>query len=263
MTSSGSPFVRVREFLVYGVAWRSSWRWSQAWWAYVERLGRAGQNKGLGDDVRTSGELPLLRRVLVGAPARALVLDIGANLGEWGATAKRARRDLDVVAFEPQIELASPPGVWRVVCALSDRVDKVRMVRGVSGDPCAQVSPWGGYVVDAMPLDVWMREHRPGQAVFFMKLDVEGHELEVLRGARETLRRTTHVQVEVGHTRLEDVAAVLPGWACGRVLKHGALCPVPDVSREGTVGISNYVFTNPHAEPTTPRPAGRVVEVLE
>lgn len=71
--------------------------------------------------------------------------------------------------------------------------------------------------VDVDPLDTWLERRSPGSRVALLKVDVEGHELEVFRGARRVL--TEHrphilVECEVRHLRdssMGDVFGYLGG----------------------------------------------------
>ncbi len=63
-------------------------------------------------------------------------------------------------------------------------------------------------VVDVRPLDAVLDE--AGQdAVDFLKVDVEGHELEVLAGAKDTLSRTRRAALEVDTVNLQRVEQIM------------------------------------------------------
>jgi len=49
----------------------------------------------------------------------------------------------------------------------------------------------------------------PGSHIDYLKIDVEGAEVDVLRGAVETLKRTRYLQVEVFDQNLNEVKTML------------------------------------------------------
>jgi len=49
----------------------------------------------------------------------------------------------------------------------------------------------------------------PGSYIDYLKIDVEGAELDVLRGATETLRRTRYIQVEIRKHDIREAALML------------------------------------------------------
>ena len=147
------------------------------------------------------------------ATARALigrgdcVADIGANKGAYLYWLRRAVADHGtVLAFEPQPTLAAylraavAQFAWANVrvreLALSDAPGaRLLHVPGAAVSPGASLEPSAlsettGVMLEcrADTLDRVMQEERSGP-LRFAKIDVEGHELAVFRGAQDTLRR--------------------------------------------------------------------------
>lgn len=144
-------------------------------------------------------------------PGRTFV-DVGANLGLYtrGAVAHRMK----VVAIEPNPSLADnlerlfPRGVRVVRRALSDRAGNSTFYLPVTprgeihsrGSLGADANP--GYALRALEVETIPLDALRLTDVAIVKIDVEGHELAVLRGATELLARdrpTLLVEIEERH----------------------------------------------------------------
>lgn len=130
-------------------------------------------------------------------------VDVGANIGYFTAImAQLAGPSGKVLSFEPvpenffvlkrNSELASENGatVTAIHAAVSERPGPVRIIRREYStyhqiEPIA--SPAGKDSVAGVCLDEEISRLAPDQPVSFLKIDVEGHELPVLRGLRQSL----------------------------------------------------------------------------
>ncbi|MFN9369441.1 MAG: FkbM family methyltransferase [Planctomycetia bacterium] len=140
------------------------------------------------------------------------VVDAGANLGLHSiALAKLARRGEHVYAFEPHPEIfplaeyncREYPQVRCINRAASDRASRFYMSSildwdnaGGCGLSCDEQN--GSYAVESVSIDSLGLDN-----VGLMKIDVEGHELDCIEGAAETIRRdkpTLIVEILGGHS---------------------------------------------------------------
>jgi FkbM family methyltransferase len=176
----------------------------------------------LPNDLHGNGEASLQRWVLRTVPAdsRACVVDVGANVGRWSASMIAAARlagrldDLDLHAFEPTADtfallsaaLRDVPARLHNV-ALSDRNGWARLhviAPGAGRNSLhEQDEPDPGVtseVVATATLDSYAA--RAGLSeITLVKIDAEGHDLHILRGAAGLLagRRIGAVQFEYNH----------------------------------------------------------------
>jgi FkbM family methyltransferase len=183
---------------------------------YVDRY--RGENNS---DIRTNGELQLLQQVL---PNCRIVFDVGANVGSWTALALTINPQIIVHCFEPSqttfsklLERGFPDNVicnnFGLGSAMEERVLYVfGEASGLNSlyERHGLEDGWGllpqqnKEIVRLDTLDHYC-ETRGIQSVDFIKVDVEGHELHVLQGARDMLERhsVTIVQFEYGGCNID------------------------------------------------------------
>lgn len=163
-----------------------------------------------------------------------VVVDIGAHIGAFALYASRRVGPAGrVIACEPSpdsLELlrenVARNASGRVTvfgCALADKAGTVTLYvgEGVDGNPAADtlVASAGRrpVAVEARTLDALL-EGEKVERIDHLKIDVEGAELQVLRGAALTLERARRVILEIHPPRasLAEVRAVLEplGFAC-------------------------------------------------
>jgi FkbM family methyltransferase len=159
-----------------------------------------------------------------------VVIDAGANVGFYSLlTAKWMRGEGVVHAFEPFPETARRfeqnlrlNSQWRSMVhlhrmALSDFVGKAKMnVPDQANQGCNFVGPTGEWEVEVTTLDAFCENQRLTN-VSLIKVDVEGAELALLKGAEQTIRRFRPIlMIEVnpatlqrsGHTGLDVIEAI-------------------------------------------------------
>jgi FkbM family methyltransferase len=173
---------------------------------------------------------PEIRRIgeLTG-PAGGTMLDVGSWYGPWARRLAR-RADL-VVAVEPTplheiLRRTLPAGVKVIAAAASDHPGAAEMwlptergaVQGVSSlhrrdihRVCIKVPL---VTIDSLGLD----------NVTFMKIDVEGHEVAVLAGAADTIKRDRprlFVEVEQRVQPVSEVTGLLGAWGYAGWVRPG------------------------------------------
>lgn len=139
---------------------------------------------------------PELRRLDDFCPRHGTALDIGAWYGPWSrALARRVDR---VVAFEPNPAVAdvlartAPPRVEVVRAAVTDRAGEETLWvpdTGMGTEAVASLRPPTEQAAHAIRVPCTTIDQLGIDDVTMIKLDVEGAELGVLRGARGTLAR--------------------------------------------------------------------------
>jgi FkbM family methyltransferase len=122
--------------------------------------------------------------------------DIGANIGYYSLYLSPLVRQ--VYAFEPDSQnfgglrdnISSAGNIEHVPMAVSDRNGIVQLdvftdgaVSSISGNPGA-----GSIPVEAVTIDRFAARH-PDSRVGLIKIDIEGHDVAALEGARETVAR--------------------------------------------------------------------------
>jgi FkbM family methyltransferase len=157
-------------------------------------------------------------------PSGAVVLDVGANIGLFSLFLvwKYGRsRFAKIHLFEP-----NPDTYARLVrnlaanglndlchahlLGLSDRAGTLYMESPRGYSVLNMISDTGTVPVACKRLDAWRQESGP-QAVDLLKVDVEGHEMPLLRGGPETLAASRRLFIEVKQTHLPEFFALTEG----------------------------------------------------
>lgn len=196
-----------------------------------------------------------------------VVVDVGANLGDWTAAILKLRRPASVFAFEPNPAVferlqarLEPLGVRCVGAAagahagvahlhveaqselssLRPLSERGRRIHGLEGSPTRRVE---------VPL-VTLDEELDGIAsISLLKLDVQGYEDEVIAGARRVLARTRCLVTEVLYER-DYYAGASPCLELARRIEE--LSPLrlscvssPALAPDGLGTWADAVFVNP------------------
>ena len=161
------------------------------------------------------------------ARGASVFLDVGANFGYYSLLAARLGIFDEIHAFEPHPETYKRL-LWHIKAnnfdgaitphnvAASDGVRQMRMqqVKGgnsgilqVLADSPDDNAPPGTVVINAVPLDSALAFRGKNVCV---KIDVEGHEMSALDGARELLAHNDSLlQIEISSTHAERIPAIV------------------------------------------------------
>jgi FkbM family methyltransferase len=178
-----------------------------------------------------------------------VIIDVGANAGQYGKRIRAAGYGGRIVSFEPLADafrhleraVAADP-LWdchRIALGARDG----RMPLNVSGDleassllpmearhrrHCPPSAYVGTETVDVAPLDSLVSRVGARSNTIYLKLDVQGYELEVLRGARRVLSDTALIEAE-----LSLVPLYTGGPLYREVIDHLDACGYELISVEG------------------------------
>jgi FkbM family methyltransferase len=166
---------------------------------------------------------------------RSVVLDIGANIGVM--TRIFARRAAHVHAFEPApralalLRANAPDNATIHPVALADRCGTVRFAEVESLDMSSISNE--GVEVPARTVDSL------GLKPDFIKIDVEGYEIQVLRGARETLKAGPIIMFEALNPQAlgecqNEILAANANYSFERLPGGTNFIAWPDQNRAGT-----------------------------
>ncbi|HWA35372.1 MAG TPA: FkbM family methyltransferase [Cyclobacteriaceae bacterium] len=177
----------------------------QTLFARLHRLSLKGMNYGRASDYMNNGEEIVLKRIRRLIKTESPVLfDVGANKGEftrrviatWGA------HDFTLYAFEPSAKtfdmlkaaLPPSPAVHLFNFGLGERKESVELFYDTAGSGLASVYPRdlsfrsidfsAHEAISLTTLDSFCEENGI-RMIDFLKLDVEGHELAILKGGKK------------------------------------------------------------------------------
>ncbi|CAN5475686.1 FkbM family methyltransferase [soil metagenome] len=199
---------------------------SQSLFERLYRLSLRGMNYGRASDYQHNGEAAMLERISGMIKSDAPVLfDVGANKGEFTKHILESwkGRQIRLYVFEPSqktyamLKAAIPASdsVRLVNKGLGDKEGKVELYYDREGSGLASVYPRDlSYhninfsdheTIELTTLDRFCEQNKI-EAIDFLKLDVEGHELSVLRGGKKMFDegRIKMVQFEFGGCNIDS-----------------------------------------------------------
>ncbi|MDW8325828.1 MAG: FkbM family methyltransferase [Anaerolineales bacterium] len=229
------------------------WLFARPSCAWLNRFVTSLGLHGLGilnyENEHVSGEAYFLRW-LVRRYSAPVVLDIGANVGNYASRIKTLSPQAVIYAFEPH------PRTFAVLAAEAERHGFTALNVGC-GDAAGQAQLFDYAASDAgsshasLYRDVIERIHRSASVAWpvtittidrflqevglthvdLIKIDTEGHELAVLQGARQAIAagQIDIVQFEFNEMNISsrvffrDLCDVLPGYVFYRLLPSGFL----------------------------------------
>jgi FkbM family methyltransferase len=195
-------------------------------------------------EMTTNGELRVLREQLAGLSRPPVVVDIGANRGEWTAAVLEIAPQASVFCFEPGSGVFArlqarnfPPNVKLFNMAVGAEPAQLKL--NVYGEVAGMNSLFvieqdrpriREELVTVVPLAPFAEEQSLSE-IDFVKIDVEGSEFNVLMGAQPLLeaRRIKALQFEYGEgwigarRYLRDVVEWLrkiPGYSLHKITAH-------------------------------------------
>ena len=189
----------------------------------------------LGWEVRRLENVPLeqncLRQILkLGQPA--VILDVGANVGQFGDMAMHIGYNGIIVSFEAQpavhakleAHAAATSKRWIVAPCAALGEAKGKLEINISENSWSSsilpmhethlnAAPNSRYIgkqsIDVRRLDEIAQNYIPKDGNLFIKIDTQGYELMVMKGASGLLPRTTAIQLELSVTPLYQGAPPL------------------------------------------------------
>lgn len=172
-------------------------------------------------DIDTNGERTVQKEIVAASSPESVFFDVGANVGDWSVALVESGVRGRIIAVDPlsrnlaavrsKLSELGYNNLDLIECALSasrgtvkfftnrdlamsghDSLFDMREIGYAEGVDCVEVR--------AMTLDELTQELAIGR-IHFLKIDVEGNELSVLKGAKALLARGAidFIQIEFGH----------------------------------------------------------------
>lgn len=234
-------------------------------WSRLHTVAVFAMNYGGGGLIETSGETWALSNIVpdrsIAAP---VVFDVGANVGDYSLLVKRSMPSAQVYAFEPAsatyqqlvAHLNGSQGIKPYNIGFSDSEKTVELFSyEIEGQQASllssidqrqptqvvEVSQAASEQVTVKTIDAFCEENAI-ERIHFLKLDVEGHELAVLRGARKMLETgsISIIQFEFGPANIYSRTFFFDFWT----LLSGAY----EIFRIIPAGIAPIRYYSEHLE---------------
>lgn len=176
-----------------------------------------------------------------------VILDVGANVGHYAIMLRRNNIRLPIFAFEPhpvaykKLEQAASLHQFIPVKRGAGEVSTKAVIYDYAGNTGSEhasmykevISELRNSAVEEVNIDLVAIDHFVTEnnisKIALLKIDTEGHELNVLKGARMTLAKgmVEVIQIEfnemnvISRTFFKDIIDILPGYDFYRLLPDG------------------------------------------
>lgn len=238
--------------------WCSRYAAVQSFLSRVIRQLQYLQGIGSGAPAGRSGERVLIDFLLAKGSGKLIIFDVGANIGQFSSLLSRGlgQQAFEIHAFEPgslafdalQASFAANPNMRLNRLALGSTKHVAPLYRDREGSTlsslyCRRIAGsepafTSSETVNVERLDDYCSLHGITH-IDLLKLDVEGHELEVLRGGRGMLAggRIARVTFEFGGTHIDSRVFLrdffeffeeLGQFHMARITPSGFLLPLPE-----------------------------------
>lgn len=210
------------------------------------------QGKGIGSSsiaIEVGSAISLLKSLRIDNPT---VFDVGANIGLYTEVFLKLMPKALIFAFEPSTgaqkafenRFNNHANVHLIPIALGNKNQTLNLYSDENGSGLAsltkrRVEHFGikfSYVerVKCQRLEDWSMEHDTYPD--FIKIDVEGHELDVLNGADSLLSKVSVIQFEFGGCNIDTRTFFQDFWYC--FISNGFL--LYRVTLSGLIAIQSY-----------------------
>ncbi|MFY0607744.1 MAG: FkbM family methyltransferase [Cyclobacteriaceae bacterium] len=199
--------------------WVPQYSFLQRFYLGIYYMGLWGMNYGRTADLNESGELNVLKKLKFILPDNPIFFDVGANVGEYSILLNQHFTNATILAFEP---------VKNTYDLLSQNTSHTKSIQAHHlgfGDQNHQAEIYSSSTnshssmvgrahttteeihteeIELMRLSDFVLQHKIDR-IDFLKIDVEGYEINVLRGAKELLqsKRIHCIQFEFGGTMID------------------------------------------------------------
>lgn len=222
-------------------------KYFQFFFEFLFKVALKGMNYDRGHIPELSGEkyvLQLLAKKITSTPL--YLFDLGANKGQYSQLAYTVLGDrCCIFAFEPSLKAFEilkqqniPLKAYNL--GLGSQKQVAQVYYDEEGSVRASLYPIGrndGYTntsldkshaIELTTIDIFCLENQITQ-IDFLKIDVEGHELEVLKGANDMIAKgaVKYIQFEFGNIAIEsriflkDFFTILKNYKIYRILQNG------------------------------------------
>jgi FkbM family methyltransferase len=210
-----------------------------------------------------------------------LVVDVGANTGQFAHQCRAAGYKGEIISFEPSaaahaslLQSAASDPLWNVAdrMALGAADGKIE-INIAANSYSSSILPMLDSHLSAAPASRYLHKEkvpirrlddvlRPAGRNIFLKLDVQGYESQVLAGATQLLAHTLAVQLEMSLVPLYEGEVLMPGICAAMTGSGFELWDFEPSFRNPTTGRLlqiDGIFTRPsfdrspaHAQPASP-----------